>query len=275
MIDLNKEIQKVFNNFNGEDTSVFNDVLEQLYDTKKEAIFKEKEKLANDCWRLISAIKLNSKYVEVFYKIKEEDYLDAWKELEQCEIASNSLVKNCDKKFLKIYRIGFIQKHVQYWQSLFPYKVFFSPGYLIEYHSCSICGHKIRPRSRCEHDAGKLYMGEICSHKINGMKLLEVSMVTNPVQKYSVVTTDEIKYNYSLVNSVSLKLNNAFHAWKPEWSTKKYPRKYFSSIDGADQCPCDSGLKFEECCSDKSEIIVPHLNIYLSEEVVGKLTQNQ
>jgi hypothetical protein len=32
-------------------------------------------------------------------------------------------------------------------------------------------------------------------------------------------------------------------------------------------CPCQSGLKFKECCFEKNEIAIPHIDFIFSKEI--------
>lgn len=242
------------------------DLLAKLNDCKKEAAAKGDEEIANNCWREIEAIELNSLYVEAFDKIKQKKYQDAWCDLEQCEIKSNNLSENSSDDFLKRSRTNFIKDKVFKWQSLFPYCVFLSPGFTVGYYSCSICGHKIRPRSRCEHIKGRVYNGELCVHVGHDLEFGEVSIVKNPVQKYSVVHNDET-LDFSLIEYLSDLLDNAFEEWRFNWTKKSFPIYRFSNVPPDSECPCKSGIAFKSCCINKSEITIPHVDFILSKEI--------
>ena len=169
------------------------------------------------------------------------------------------LEENSDTDFIESFNVEWFKKHIEYWQSLFPYSVFFSPSFIVGYHTCSICDHKIRPRSRCEHKKGKLYNGEVCYHAVHDiLDVPEVSIVTNPVQKYSVALID---YDYTAVNYVAERLDDPLESWKAVKTKKSYPREKFASVKGDDLCPCQSKEKFSECCSSKDEITIPHFKI--------------
>lgn len=182
---------------------VIKDVLENLDQKKKEAVAKDNEALANDCWRETEALRLNILYIEAFDKLKAHKYRDAWNDLERCEINAKFIEENSSGEFFIHSRSRFIKDKASNWQSLYPYCVFASPGFTVGYYSCSICGHKIRPRSRCGHVKGKIYNGELCVHEAHDMEFREVSLVTNPVQKYSVVHYDET-LDFPLINYLSI-----------------------------------------------------------------------
>jgi len=169
-------------------------------------------------------------------------------------------------QFLRKSRTTFIKDKVFKWQSLFPYCVFASPGFTVGYYSCSICGHKIRPRSRCEHKKGRVYNGELCVHMAHDLEFGEISMVKNPVQKYSVVHNDET-LDFSLIEYISELLDNAFEEWNINWAKKSFPIERFSNVPPDSKCPCKSGIDFDSCCINKAEITIPHVDFILSKEI--------
>ncbi len=240
--------------------------LTSLLKTKKIAALNGDEELANSCWREIEALELNIQFISAFDKIKNRQYREAWCELEKCEIKCLSLEENSDDLFLKRSRTSFIKDKVAKWQSIYPYCVFASPGFTVGYYSCSICGHKIRPRSRCEHKKGKVYNGKLCVHVAHDMEFRELSIVTNPVQKYSVFHNDET-LDFSLVEHLASLLENAFENWDLNWTRKKFPMDRFSNVAPSDDCPCKSGGKFENCCIKKEAIDIPHVDFILSKKI--------
>jgi hypothetical protein len=233
--------------------------LDTLNETKRKAVERNDEDKANECWRNIEAIDLNILFIQAFQKIKDQKYRDAWCDLERCEISCGSLEENSSETFLSKTRVSFIKDKTLKWQSLYPYRVFASPGFNVGYYTCSICGHKIRPRSKCEHKKGKIYNGELCLHMGHDLEFKEISLVTNPVQKYSVVHYDET-LDFSLLIYLSKFLDNAFEDWDLNWTTMKYPIEKFSSVEPSDVCPCKSGDDFESCCMKKDEVEIPHVD---------------
>ena len=242
------------------------EMLDALKINKKEAVDRGDEELANNCWREIESIKLNVLFIGVFNKIKNKNYRDAWCDLEKCEHKCNIIEENSGQEFLIRSRINFIKDKVTKWQSLYPYCVFSSPEFTVGYYTCSICGHKIRPRSRCEHKRGKIYNGELCVHVANDMEFRRVSLVKNPVQKYSVVHNDET-LDFSLIDYLYDLLENAFEEWDLNWTRKSFPIERFSNVDIDSQCPCRSGKLFKDCCINKDEIEIPHVDFLLDKNI--------
>lgn len=240
--------------------------LDTLFKTKKEAVSKGDEELANNCWREIEALELNIKFIGAFNKIKNKEYREAWSDLERCEIMCGCIEENSNKDLLISSRASFIKDKVVKLQSLYPYCVFASPGFTVGYYTCSICNHKIRPRSRCEHIKGKIYNGELCVHAGHDIEFKEISLVTKPVQKYSVVHNDET-LDFSLINYLFTLLDNAFEEWDINWTKMSFPIERFSNVDSNDDCPCKSEKTFKDCCINKNEIEIPHVDFIFSKEI--------
>lgn len=245
---------------------VISQILRELDRKKKEAVSLGNEELANNCWRESEALKVNVKYIEAFEKIKSKNYRDAWIDLERCEIDVDSIKRNSGPNFFIKSRCYFIKSQVSKWQSLYPYCLFLSPGFKVGYHTCSICNHKIRPRSRCSHVKGKIYGGELCVHQMHNVEMLEISLVNKPVQKYSVAHNDET-LDFSLINYLSDLLDNAFEYWEAHWTRMSFPIERFSQVDSDSDCPCKSGKRFEECCINEKEISIPHVNFNFFKEI--------
>jgi hypothetical protein len=63
---------------------------------------------------------------------------------------------------------------------VFPPQRFTSVGVLIRKSSCTLCG---APYRRCEHIAGRVYMGKHCWRGISRFDVMEQSIVENPADK--------------------------------------------------------------------------------------------
>ncbi|HEX5277883.1 MAG TPA: zinc chelation protein SecC [Fluviicoccus sp.] len=220
---------------------------------------------ADQLWRLKTALGVKHGYMQAFAQLKAGDHYNAWCILERCEIDLSLLVENSDSAFHKVARTAVFDEYIKNWQSLYPYKIFFSPGFLVGFYTCSICGEKIRPSKSCGHRKKRLYGGKICFHIGHDLEPLEVSIVTRPVQKYSIPLVD---YDYSLLNYVIERLDHAFEPWKPVFSRMAYPRNRFNSVSETDPCPCKTGSKsFGECCSGKEEVEIPHVDFHFMKKL--------
>lgn len=224
-----------------------------------------KEELANHLWRELQACKINADFIRIFDLLKKKSYRNAWVNLEQCEIACASLIRNSTPEFQKEKRILYIQDKIESIQSLFPYVLFFSPGFTTGYYTCSICGTKVVPRNRCGHRKGIIYNGELCHHIGHEPDFKELSIVTNPVQKYSVAHDDKT-LDFSVLNFLISNLEHAFERWSCIETRKSYPRKMFSEVSLQSKCPCKSGEIFSNCCNQKSEISIPHIDFLFEDK---------
>lgn len=114
------------------------------------------------------------------------------------------------------------------------------------------------PVTPCGHTPGKVYAGECCYRTIKNAQILEVSLVTNPVQKYSVAFIEGSDHDYALVRYVLDHLNGPFHPWEGEWTYKRHGHEHFSHCIPSDDCPCGSGLRYEECCLPADGVRIRH-----------------
>jgi len=247
--------------------------LSELEEQKKNAILNEDEEAANSCWRTMEAIELNVAYMKAFQNLKDKKFRDAWCGLEQCEISAHFISNNSNEEFLLHSRVNFIREVVKKIQSIYPYCVFASPEFTIGYKTCSICGHKIRPRNRCSHVKGKVYLGKLCVHQQHDIFFKSISLVSNPVQKYSVVHDDK-DLDFSILNYLMSIVDSPFEIWDIKWTTKVYPADQFSSCAADKKCPCDSGISFSQCCLGKAEIEIPHIEFLFNRPVSQEIPDN-
>ena len=165
-----------------------------------------------------------------------------------------------------------VNKHVEQFQSLFPYKVFASPGMLVKEKVCSICGDPISIRNPCGHEVGEIYDGEMCLRRITEAEVLEVSLVETPGHKYAVAFASSSEsgggikdqYNYAAVRYVIDGLRSPFDAWDLERTKRRHPHSRYYHVTQDEDCPCESGKTYEECCLSESGVLRPHLNIIFS-----------
>lgn len=253
---------KSYSAINFADQEAIASTLAALVRAKHVAVENNYEEEANQLWREIQALKISSIFFASIKNIKQKKYRDAWCGLEQCEIACKFLGENSSAAFFQESGANFVEIYTSKWQSLYPYCVFASPAMVVGYYTCSICGHKIRPRSRCQHTKGRLYNGELCLHQAHEIEIREISIVSKPVQKYSVMHNDET-LDFSLLDYLCSHIESPFDEWDAHWTTKKFPRDRFNSVLEDQNCPCQSGSLFRQCCSNKTEIEIPHVDFVL------------
>lgn len=242
----------------------------QLSVLKENAVARKDEQEANRLWCVQTIIDVQRCFMEAFTKIKNGAFYDAWCKFERCEIALGNLSTHFNTDEFDSYRLKYIQCMVERWQSIYPYKLFASPEFIKKKIICSACKRRVTPRASCGHKKGNLYNGEICYHIIEEIDLISISLVEQPVQRYSVLFlgnedgTQRDHYDYGNVRFVADRLISPFHEWNPEWTTRIFTAAEVAHLSTDHSCPCLSGKRFGECCFNKQEFEVPHLQITFS-----------
>jgi len=221
---------------------------------------------AKFCWCLETALHVQEKYLEAFSLMRGSEFYLAWCALERTEIAVGALSKHLDDTGDR-FRAHFIGAHVERFQSLYPYRMFLSPAFVLKKCTCSICGNEISVRNPCGHRRGEIYDGEMCYRAVEESELLELSLVPNPVQKYSVVFSKgaegetEDHYDYRLVDYVCRGLRFPFDEWDIEWTKIRHPHSLYEHYSSTDMCPCDSGIPYTDCCLKEEGVLRPHARV--------------
>lgn len=222
--------------------------------------------LADLGWFFAKFSRQRYEYLRCFELMKNGEFYKAWCLLEQIEIALSLLKKN-EIFVIETEVISKFSLLISSWQELFPYRYFLSPGMQVKGYKCSICNSQINPWSNCNHRVGRVYAGRECYRIAEGIELLEISIVSNPVQKYSVLFLGDDQgsskdhYDYSLVKFVLERLSSPFDGWRAHWTKAYHPHSLFSdhSIDWG--CPCSSGRRYQDCCLHRKGVVRPHLEV--------------
>ncbi|WP_377701304.1 hypothetical protein [Pseudoduganella sp. UC29_71] len=221
-------------------------------------------------------------FENAFELMKEHRFYDAWCKLEECEITIASLERHFAVRPPDRHRIGYIRDMVERWQSLYPYKIFFSPEILKQRVECSICDTKVSLRNPCGHEKGQIYDGEQCYHIVTKCEFLSISAVENPVQKYSVGflasengSGPRDHYDYAHPRFAIDRLASPYHGWYTEDQTRTIQQSSLSHHPPSARCPCGSGNEFGCCCKSKPEVVVPHLQFIFSVPPPPELPQEQ
>ena len=204
-------------------------------------------------------------YLKAFAQMKTGEYYEAWCVLEKAENTLSWLLTNYPK-YAGCFELRFICATVPRLQSLFPYKYFISPEFLIRTKRCSICEKNISIRNPCGHRVGGVYKGKICHREVSDIEVLGTAIVANPSQKYSVVflsdpATKERKdqYNYSVVQYLISRLAEPFDGWSHEVTKRRHPHSRYSFVGRNEKCPCESGMKYKKCCLLTDGVLRPHI----------------
>ncbi len=223
---------------------------------------------------------IQTNYLSIFRLLKSDYYYKAWCLLERVDIDLNSLAKHyqLDDDF----KLIFIEKHIPLYQSLFPYRLFISPAWLYKEVTCSICGKTISIRNGCGHKIGEIYDGKECCRIITKSELLDLSLVENPAQKYSVLfpgiseedgCKKEILSRYEVIRYVVSMLDSPFDEWNIEFTKTRHPHSHFTYIEPNESCPCGSGLEYRHCCLREEGVLQPHVRILLEKSPKGGLLE--
>src|SRR5271157_169901 len=234
---------------------------------KAEAVERGDRSGATTIWCLETALRIQDLYLRAFSQMKEHKFYQAWCDLERAEIALASLQRHDTTSWTE-FCLGFIQTHIEHWQSIFPYKLFFSPEFIALKKTCSICGKIVTPREPCGHIKGHIYDGEECILEVTP-QILGISFVDKPLQKYSVVFAGDPEtgtpcdqYNYGIVEYAVNALRNPFDAWNVEHTKRIQPHSRFSHVGRNDPCPCGSTKKYKKCCGPKEGVLCPHMEFH-------------
>jgi len=217
---------------------------------KTKAKTQRNESRANFIWLLQESLKVQKTYIEAFNRITSKDYYNAWCNLESCEIS----LKNINYNFpawSDCFGLSFIQRNVVQYQQLFPYVFFASPEILEHKVRCSICGKTYTLSSHCNHELGRVYNGELCYRIIEKPEFCGISLVTNPIQKFSVVFPEDNNFDYSLLEFFHDKLNSPLEIWLLEHFEVFLPFWSERIILPEVKCLCGSQKLFVDCCLKK------------------------
>jgi len=217
----------------------------------------------NQAWYLGAYASVISLYLQAMREMAQRKFFEAWCTLERVEISLNDLKKNAGYA-LSDLKIDLFQELVTRWQSTYPYSVFLSPEFHIGHETCSICSQRISPHSHCGHRIGRVYGGRICYRIARDMKVVGMSLVHTPVQKYSVVhpwKNDPDRHN--LVEYVFRLIGHPFSHWDLEW-TYRFEVHPLEFSDG-NACPCGSALVYSSCCKARPGIRRRHVQVLLDQ----------
>ena len=232
---------------------------------------------SNVCWFLKAVCETRGRFIDAISAIREEQYFDAWCELERVEIGLLTLVRNA---FLDTseFEINEFLDLTQSWQKTYPYKWFMSPEILHKSVQCGICLADIKPWGGCDHEPGIVYNGTFCHHTVTDLEFLAISVVEDPVQKYSAIHIrkdengrDVEIYTYETVRFVVDRLVSPFDRFRAIWTKAYHAYELFSNRTPAGPCPCESGRSYSSCCMKRQGVLRPHMQIVFEGKPKGDL----
>ena len=225
---------------------------DELSSIKKKAVYESDQLIAKVAWCFETIGEIQDKYVESLVHFSNDEFYKGWCLLERCEILIGFLDKHFHEKNNE-FGIEHIRIYTKKFQSIFPYKTFISPSFILK-HRCSVCQKLITPRNQCGHEIGEIYNGKMCHKIAETIEILEISIVENPVQKYSVVFLEGgDQYNYGTIKYIVKKISSPWDTWDYEKSKKLVPK--YQNVGRNELCPCGSGKKYKKCCLRKKQEI--------------------
>ena len=153
-----------------------------------------------------------------------------------------------------------------------------SPEILHKSVQCGICSAEVTPWGECEHEPGRVYNGVCCHHAVIDLEFVSVSLVQNPVQKYSAIHVrkdehgqDVEIYKYDTVRFVAERIASPFDRFQMIWTKVLHPHKLFSDRKKEGPCPCESGRSYDHCCWQRDGVLRPHMQIAFEKQPAGDL----
>jgi hypothetical protein len=264
-VDVTHIADLIRSNLFDADLALWHEVERKTASLLGKAINNGEPQIANQLWYLHKIALIRFQYIDAFCKVNRGKFYEAWCDFEQIEIGLKALAKN-PLYDLPCFRVDDERRRIENWQSLYPYKCFFSPAFIIKREECSICGRPIDLVNYCGHEKGRVYGGRECYRLIKEAEFVEISLVSHPVQKYSVPFIHENgqqvdQYDYSMVKFVADRLGSPLDDWHAEWTEAYHPHSLFSDYPCEEECPCASGRRYIDCCLTKAGVVRPHLQI--------------
>jgi len=153
------------------------EIKEKAINLKNEAIDLQDEDSANAMLSFEEIVNSVMSELKMWIAFKNDNPNEAWNYLICAEMSTRNALR--------------AHPNAVYWEKnairlndlerlLFPPMVFLSPGMIIRYSECSICGKEY---GECNHVRGKAYMGKFCSRILKDIEVEEVSFVNEPASK--------------------------------------------------------------------------------------------
>lgn len=245
-------------------------IKDEIVSKKDAAIEIKNEILANYLWCLLQIYNIQNGFLSAFNYLQRKKYIDAWLTLDRIDLSIGNLNDNFDITVEDDkYNIVFISKILKEYQKLFPYRYFLSREAIIKDEECSICGKKISLRRQCEHQKGKLYMGELCCHIVKDIEFKGVALVTDPFDRYAFLQLEDQEYNYSMLDMLMEAIHSPYDSFYITIYKIKNPK--FKNIGRNEKCPCGSGKKYKKCHLGTKEELIDHYRINIQGKNEGDL----
>ncbi|OAI49913.1 hypothetical protein AYO44_18265 [Planctomycetaceae bacterium SCGC AG-212-F19] len=202
--EMQKEVHQVLSNALGlcfascghelqlKERDVLGDLHKNVEAYRKKAVKAQNEEEANSAFLNRNAILAIINYLQLWLLIKADQMEDAWHQLVDGQKSLRLVLRFVENQGLA----GCLRELIALEHLLFPPQQFVSSAHCIGRSSCSICR---KAYGDCEHLAGFLYTGEMCSQIVEEVSAVDhVALVENPADKECRrVTVRRGEYMYS------------------------------------------------------------------------------
>ena len=245
-----------------------------ISDVKKTFVNQNDQLGAKAAWCLEVVANIQDCFVKSHLSLKDGQFKEAWELLAQCETG----VKALGRHFTELdgeFGIEHVRIHAAQLQELFQLKWGLSPGFLFEEVHCSVCNFTRSLRKDCGHIVGEIYDGEICGNIVVKAKLLEISIVDSPAQKYSIIWPDD-KYlpQFFTLKYLADELLSPWDVWSFQKEIRRDYHPSFNNVGRNASCPCGSDLKYKRCCMRKDTVPdFPHFQFLFENDTRGQFSR--
>lgn len=222
------------------------DCSEQFSDLMSEAENTNNERLANAIFVVNEYSKLFCLVGEYYHLLDVRGYEESWDMLQNCFDTLRLISRFCEN----LYDLPEIERNLKSYEELYPFKLFFSPEYIISKSHCSLCGASMQNIS-CSHRKGELYWGKLAVEIVDEIKELQaVSLVEHPDNKRLVAKDADDKRppeeKFKLLDYfLDLRISKTAIYDKKIYSVRN---EIYKGVGRNEMCPCGSGEKYKTCC---------------------------
>lgn len=222
------------------------DCSEQFSDLMREAENSNNERLANAIFVVNEYKRLFCLIGEYYHLLDLREYEKSWDMLQNCFDTLRFVSRFCKD----LYDLPEIERNLKSYEELYPFKLFFSPEYIIAKSHCSLCGKSMQSLS-CPHRKGELYWGKRAVEVVDEIKELQaVSIVEHPDNKRLIVKDADDKRppeeKFKLLDYfLDLGVSKTAIYDKKVYSVRN---EIYKGVGRNEMCPCGSGKKYKNCC---------------------------
>ena len=226
------------------------------------------DEVYNDAFLFSMAIDTIKEYSEFWDLIFQSNFIDSWGKLQDIQDRLRLIFKFSKLTNIKLFKLFEYQcEHLEY---IYPYKLFMSSELVYNSATCSICGLDIDSLD-CPHLAGMLYRGKLAHAVVKISAVHGVSIVEHPADKRCVIQFPNDAQHFPLVNSLRTLLKTNMNPWEfagVKCTQLPVPPVQLKNVGRNELCPCDSGIKFKNCCLIKNKFFHPHYEILVSSDAL-------